>query len=173
MKKKNPKPFRARFENTMGNPIFNFFCCWSKRSKKNFTIEIWTFSFQNCFQNQFWTLRSGQTENTQILICVFSVQNWFWKQFWNEKVHISVVKKKFGAFRSTTTKKLKIGFPIVFSNLVRKGLGFFLHAKRKFFHQTPCIYLLNSRGGSQTSDFDFTHLSEYPNIGVLFRHFSC
>ena len=29
---KNPKPFRARFENTMGNPILIFFF-WLKRSE--------------------------------------------------------------------------------------------------------------------------------------------
>ena len=34
--------------------------------KKKFRIEIWTFSFQICFQNQFLTLGSGQTENTRI-----------------------------------------------------------------------------------------------------------
>ena len=62
-------------------------------------------------------------------------------------------------------KKLKIGFPIVFSNLVRKGLGFFFFMlERKFFHQTPCIYILNSRGGRQTYYFDFIHLSEQASL---------
>ena len=41
--KKTPKPFRLRFKNPMENPIFIFFGFWSKRSKKNFTTEIWTF----------------------------------------------------------------------------------------------------------------------------------
>ena len=33
-------------------------------------------------------------------------------------------------------KKLKIGFPIILSNLARKGLGFFCHARALIFHQT-------------------------------------
>ena len=36
--------------------------------KKKFRIEIWTFSFQNCFKNQFSTSGSGQTENTRIRV---------------------------------------------------------------------------------------------------------
>ena len=34
-------------------------------------IEIWVFSFQFCFQNQFSTSKSGQTENTQICVFVY------------------------------------------------------------------------------------------------------
>ena len=34
--------------------------------KKKFRIEIWTFSFQICFKNQFSTSGSGHTENTCI-----------------------------------------------------------------------------------------------------------
>ena len=34
--------------------------------QKKFRIEMWTFSFQNCFKNQFSTLGSGQTENSRI-----------------------------------------------------------------------------------------------------------
>ena len=40
-------------------------------SKTKFKIEIWTFSFQICFRNQFWTLGSGQTENTQIRVFAY------------------------------------------------------------------------------------------------------
>ena len=59
------------FENTMGNPFFDFLKYWPKRSKKKFRIEIWTFSFQICFKNQFWTSGSGQTENTRICVYVY------------------------------------------------------------------------------------------------------
>ena len=41
-----------------------FFVVGQNAPKFFFTIEIWTFSFQNCFRNQFWTFGSGQTENT-------------------------------------------------------------------------------------------------------------
>ena len=34
-------------------------------------MKIWTFSFQICFWNQFWTLGSGQTENMQICVFVY------------------------------------------------------------------------------------------------------
>ena len=36
---------------------------WPKLFKKKNRIEIWTFSFQICFWNQFLTLGSGQTKN--------------------------------------------------------------------------------------------------------------
>ena len=41
-----------------------------------------------------------------------------------------------------------------------KGLGVFFNARTKKIHQTPCIYLLNSFGDRQTSDFHLTHLLE-------------
>ena len=56
--------------------------------QKKLRIEIWTFSFQIGFQIQFLTLVSSQTENTQIHIFAY-----FQFQF----------------------KKVKIGFPILFS----------------------------------------------------------
>ena len=34
-------------------------------------IEIWTFSFQICFKNQFSTSGSGPTENTRIRVYVY------------------------------------------------------------------------------------------------------
>ena len=39
--------------------------------KKKFRIEIWTFSFQICFKNQFSTSGRGQTENTRIRVYVY------------------------------------------------------------------------------------------------------
>ena len=69
--------------------------------KKEFRIEIWIFSFQICFQNQFLTSGSGRTENTQI--CVFSVlplpevKKWFENRF-EMRVSIFLFKKFFGAF---------------------------------------------------------------------------
>ena len=53
--------------NLLSESIFNF-GKWSKGKcrpkllKKKFLKKIWTFSFQICFQNQFWTSGSGQTE---------------------------------------------------------------------------------------------------------------
>ena len=83
---------------------------------KKFRIEIRTFLFQICFRNQFQTLGSGQTENTQITpigvigaISVWplcEVQNWFRKQIWNKNVPIS--KLFCGAFQSSQKKCSKI-----------------------------------------------------------------
>ena len=61
--KRDPTPVKSLFENTMGNPFVDFLKYWPKLFKKKFRIEIWTISFQICFQNQFLTLGSGQTEN--------------------------------------------------------------------------------------------------------------
>ena len=55
----------------MGNPIFDFFLNTDRNATQKFTIEIWTFSFHICFRNQFLTLGSGQTENTQIHVFVY------------------------------------------------------------------------------------------------------
>ena len=40
-------------------------------SFKKIRIEIWTFSFQICFPNKFWSSGSGQTENTQIRVFAY------------------------------------------------------------------------------------------------------
>ena len=40
-------------------------------SKKKFRIEIWTFSCQIWFKNQFSTLGSGQTENARIRVFAY------------------------------------------------------------------------------------------------------
>ena len=39
-----------------------------QNSLKKIRIEIWTFSFQICFWNQFLTSRTGQTEDFEINI---------------------------------------------------------------------------------------------------------
>ena len=53
--------------------------------------------------------------------------------------------------------KSKNGFPIACSNLAQKGYVFFLLQPRKLiFCQMACIYLLNSRGGPKSFDFDIT-----------------
>ena len=75
----------------MGNPFFDFLNYWAKRLKK-IRIEIWTFSFQICFQNQFLTSGSGQTENTQVRIFAYFQFDHFPKSKINfdfENVHIS------------------------------------------------------------------------------------
>ena len=132
--KKDPRTLPRKIWKYDGKSNYQHFFSsrWSNAQFFCFIIEIWTFSFQNCFQNQFLTSGSGQTENVRIWYVnqmrIFSVlplpgvQNWLWKQFWNEKVHISIQKKN----QSVLTN----GFPIVFSNLARKGSGFFFMLER-------------------------------------------
>ena len=54
----------------MGNQFFDFVKYRPKLFKK-FSIEILVLSFQICFRNQFLTLGSGQTENTQIRVFAY------------------------------------------------------------------------------------------------------
>ena len=110
----------------MGNPFLDFFKYWPKRSKKKFRIEIWTFSFKICFQNQFFDFRKWSNwKYTYTRIHVFSVwplpevENWFLKQIWNENIHISILNfflERFGHY----LKKSKMDFPFYFKNVILK-----------------------------------------------------
>ena len=112
---KNLRPFwNYNFKIQREIHFFNFFIVGRNTSPKKFRIEICTFSFQICFRNQFWTLGSGQTENTQICVFAFfsvwplpKVQNLFQKQIWNENVHNSILKKNFEEFRPISKKVKK------------------------------------------------------------------
>ena len=113
----------------MGNPFFYFLKYWPKRSKKKFRIEIWIFSFQFCFKNQFSTLGSGQTENTHIREYVYFQFDHFPKSkidFLSRfEMRISIFifwiffLDRFGQY----LKKSKNGFPIVFSKGDLTGVG--------------------------------------------------
>ena len=93
-KKKDPTPVKSLFENTMGKPFFYFFQYWPKLFKKEFRIEIWAFSFQICFRNQFLTSGSGQTKNTHLRVFVYFPFNHFLKpkiyfeSRFEKKIHI-------------------------------------------------------------------------------------
>ena len=102
---KTPKRFRTRFENTMENPIFNFFLFWSKRSNFVFYIRNMDLLISKLLSNSILDIGKWSNWNyAQLRICVFSVwplpkvKNWFQKQFWNEKVHITALKKSLKAF---------------------------------------------------------------------------
>ena len=51
--------------------LFLLFLNHGQNSSKKNLIEIWTFSFQICFRNQFSTSGSGQTESTQIRVFAY------------------------------------------------------------------------------------------------------
>ena len=108
------------FGNTMGNPFFDFFKYWPKRSnflKKNSNMDIliWFLLSESIFDFGKWS--HWKYANTRFCVFLVSplpkVKNWFWKHISNENVHISDLKKKLERF-GQYLKKLKIRFPIVF-----------------------------------------------------------
>ena len=68
----NLRPFRNYiFKIQWEIHFLTFLNIGQNSSKKKFWIEIWTFSFQIYFWNQFWTSGSGQTENMQIRVFAY------------------------------------------------------------------------------------------------------
>ena len=67
----NLRPFQNYILKIQWEIHFLTFLNTDRNAPKKFRIEIWTFSFQICFRNQFWTLVSGQTENMQIRIFAY------------------------------------------------------------------------------------------------------
>ena len=65
--KKTPPPAKSLFENMMGSQKSNFLICDRNAPRIFFFIEIWAFSFQNCFRNNFLTSGSAQTEKERIM----------------------------------------------------------------------------------------------------------
>ena len=69
---KNLRPFRNYIFKIQWEIIFFTFSNTDQNApNKKFIIEIRIFSFEICFQNQFSTLGSGQTENAQIRVFVY------------------------------------------------------------------------------------------------------
>ena len=125
--------------------IFYFFCCWSKLSKKNYnrigafwpTTKLLSKSILDFgkwenwkYANTYLHIFSLTTSRSPNLISK-AVLKW-------EGPYFSC-KKKIGAFWPTT-KKLKIGFPIVFSNIAQKGLGFFSSRQSTIFFTKRLVF---------------------------------
>ena len=89
-------------------------------------IEIWTFSFQICFGNKFWTLGSGQTENTQIRVFVYFPFDHFPKAKIDSESRFEMRMSifLFEAFWSIFKKKSKNVFPVVFLVSDLTGVGY-------------------------------------------------
>ena len=88
--------------------------------------EIWTFALQNCFQNQFSNLRSCQTENMQIYVFAyfhFPKSKIDSESNFEMRRSIFPFKKKIEALQ-WKEKKLRNGFPIVFSKMDLSDVGF-------------------------------------------------
>ena len=67
-----PLPEQHHFLKLQWKIHFLTFLTTDRNAPKKFRIEIWTFSFQICFWNQFSTLGSGQIENMQIRVFALS-----------------------------------------------------------------------------------------------------
>ena len=148
MKKKNPKPFRARFENTIGNQIFNFFC-WSKRSLKFFYNRNRDLLISKLLSKSI--LDFGKWSNckyAQIHICVFSVwplpkvQNLFWIQFW-EGTYLNSKKK---LERCDQQKRAENWISHCICKSCAEGV---LFHDRALFFSPDALYSLSSRGGAK------------------------
>ena len=92
------------------------------------------------------------------------VQNQFWNQFSNKVLYYSSIFF-LEAFRAVF-KKGKNGFSIVFLNLARKGSGVYFHATVLFFHQMPCINLLNNRGSTKFWLLTFDPIKDNPTVNI-------
>ena len=94
--------------------------------KKKFRIEIWTFSFQICFRNQFWTSGSGQTENTRIHVYVYFQFDRFLKSKIDSEsrfeMRMSIFQFLifFQRVSANILKSPKNGFPLYFKNVISK-----------------------------------------------------
>ena len=68
----------------------------------------------------------------------------------------------------------KMDCPLYFRIQPGRDWGFIFMLECKFFHQMPCIYLINNRGGREISCFDFwllTQLQTSPTFEILLWHF--
>ena len=129
--------------------------------QKKIRIEIWTFSFQICFQNQFFKLKiheyaytrnfSLTTSRSQKLI-LKADSKWEYPYFYS--------KFFFGAFWSVFKKVKKMDFPLYFQILRGRVPGLIFMLECNFFHQMPCINLLNNQVRRQTWSFDFWLLTQ-------------
>ena len=105
-----PLPEQHHFFKIQWEIQFLTFLMLSKTLKKKFRTEIWKFSFQICFQNQFSTSGSGQTENTQIPIFAYVQFDHFpkskliLKADWKWECPYFFSKLLFGAFLSVLKK---------------------------------------------------------------------
>ena len=112
--------------------FFNFFKYWSKRSKRNLELLLYSAFWEICFWEIFCTLGSAWTENAESA----ATRHFQFKHFpkfkmtsesrFLKKYYIITIPKKIGAFWSVYKKKSKNRFPIVFSNFQSPRADLFL-----------------------------------------------
>ena len=106
----------------MGNTSFDFLFKYWPKLFKIFRIKIWTFLFQICFWNEFWTLGSGQTENTQIRVFAYFPVDDFpkskieYKSRFEMKMSLFLFSIFFVKSFDQYYKKSKMDFPLYFLN---------------------------------------------------------
>ena len=83
-------------------------------------------------------------------ICVFSlpeVENWFQKQFWHEKVHISILEKKFGSVLMEGKKIRKWISHCIFKNGFVRCRGLFSHLRAENWYNGSYVCPEEPKGG--------------------------
>ena len=164
--KKNAELFRVRFENTMGNLFFYFVKYRPKRSI--FFLLEWIFYstlWEKCFQIWFLTLQSAPTgKHALSLSCVFRLEHFPRSKIESESIFL--IKYFIITFLKTIEavffNKVKKRISHCILKFSAEGFRVSCQARKQFFCQMACIYLLNSREGPQSFDFDITYfISNY------------
>ena len=111
--KKSLEPFRARFENTMGHPFFDFVKYRSEHCKKKFIWVIMYYFMRKMLSEPILDLRkcpnwkTHESESAGFLVgALHKVWNQIWKQF-SHKVLYNYYSNFFWALRSICNKVKK------------------------------------------------------------------
>ena len=156
----------------MGNPIFNFFVVGQNAPKKIYNRNVDLLISKLLSKS---ILNFGKWSNWKYVNTYFRIFSLTTSR--SPKLILKAVLKWEGPyfyckiFWSVLTNNKKVENWIShcsFKSCAEWFRFFFFMPERYFFHQTPCIYILNSRGGRQTSYFDFAHLSEHPSESQIF-----
>ena len=142
----------------MGNHFSNFFSFY--RNAPNFfcIIQIWTFSFQNCFQNQLLTSGSCQTEVRKCAYFHFLNSKIYSKSSFEMRRSMFLFKKIFWII--SMKKKLEKKISIVFFKMNLSDVGGYFPIWGLKIDIMVHVYVLKSPRGLISVVCGITHL--YP-----------
>ena len=146
----------------MGNPFFDLVKYRPKRSKKKLNCNYIVLYGKNAFRFNFGPREEPQPENAWKWKCVFS--GWGnWKHF-SHKVLDNYNSKFFVERLGLYFTKSKNGFPIVFSNLARKGSRGFFQARKLIFLPNGLYLPTKQPWGSPKFGFCHHQLELSPSV---------
>ena len=134
----------------MGNLFSYLFSFHLNAPKLFFRMEIWTFSFQNCFENQFLTLGS---ENMQISVfAYFQFDNFLKSKVDSEssfemRRSIFLFYKNFGS--DEKKKVIKWIFHCIFKNGFVQCRGLFSHPRVEKWYNDSYVCPEEPHGGEK------------------------